>query len=119
MTATLAAMRKRGELSALEHAFAQSLSRLAGEARPAVLLATALVSRQASRGDVCLDLPKLVAGGTSRPEDDASEDWPRLEDWLEELSDSPLVAAAGDTSDATPLVLDDRGRLYLRRYFEE
>ncbi len=110
MTSTLEELRDRGVLSPLDDRFARSMTRLASDPRPEVLLAAALASRQVVRGDVCIDLPSLVE--TSDLADDGEAVvWPVLESWLEQLSTSPLVATRGEGSPVTPLVLDSSGRL--------
>jgi exodeoxyribonuclease V alpha subunit len=119
VTATVDELRGRGEFSALDQAFAQSLARVGGETRAEVLLAAALVCRQADRGDVCLDLPLLVSGTLLASPGDAPGTWPPLRDWLEMLAESSLVESAAESSRGTPLVLDARGRLYLRRFFDD
>jgi exodeoxyribonuclease V alpha subunit len=47
---------------------------------------------------------------------DVSLVWPALDVWLAALSRSPLCGSL--PAEATPLVLDAHGRLYLRRHFE-
>jgi exodeoxyribonuclease V alpha subunit len=120
LTPTIPLLRAHGVLSALDDHFAAALGRLAGEERPWVLLAAALVSRQVALGHVCLDLAQ-IAGKTSLA-GDAGEPltglrWLEPGRWSELLRTSPLVAD-DDEAAATPLVLDRRDRLYLRRYFE-
>ena len=62
MTATLDALRAAEILSPLDEHFARAIGRIAGETRPEVLLAAALVSRHVGNGHVCLDLSRLVEG---------------------------------------------------------
>ena len=118
MIPTLEELRGRGVLSPLDDRFARSMARLASDECPEVLLAAALASRQVARGDVCVDLPSLVAA-SDLAEDGEAVAWPPLEPWLERLSTSPLVATGGNRSPVTPLVLDRSGRLYLRRLWED
>lgn len=117
MDATLESLRAAGVLSPLDEHFARAMGRIAGEERREVLLAAALTSRHVSSGHVCLDLARLVEDGGLV--DEAGEPvevvWPHPAEWLEALRLSRLVR---DDSAATPLVLDDAGRLYLRRYWE-
>lgn len=119
----LDALCARGEISALDLAFARGLARLSGESRPEVLLAAALASRQMARGDVCVDLPALARGASPEglraadDRDEAATAWPALEGWLAALADSPLVAQPAGESADRPLVLDASGRLYLQRFF--
>ncbi|MEE2672306.1 MAG: exodeoxyribonuclease V subunit alpha [Myxococcota bacterium] len=117
MTATLEELRGRGVLSPLDDRFARSMTRLASDECPEVLLAAALASRQAARGDVCVDLPSLVEAADLAGDGEAVG-WPPLAPWLERLSASPLVATGADSATTTPLVLDGSGRLYLRRLWE-
>jgi exodeoxyribonuclease V alpha subunit len=121
MTDRLHALRAAGALSAQSEQLARTLCRAAGETREALLLALGLVSHQVERGHVCLDLPALTRGelGIFADANLAPEpaQWPELADWLVALSSTPLVAEASAIDAVTPLVLDARGRLYLRRYF--
>lgn len=119
----------RGWLTPLNRAFARFLWDRDETANEVLLWAGALVSHQLDRGEVYLDLEKLCRhpGLTLAIPSDAA--WMsqsetanqalsilrrhHLNDWLEALSRSPLVAS---TEDNTPLVLADN-RLYLRRYW--
>ncbi len=117
MTATVDSLRAAGLLSPLDEHFARAMGRIAGESRPEVLLATALVSRSVSNGHVCLDLRRAA---NTAPVDDAgtllaSEAWPEFDLWCAALRSSPLI---GGPTDVTPLVLDGVDRVYLRRYWE-
>jgi len=115
---TIDTLRARGLLSPLDVHFARAMGRIGGEARQDVLLAAAMASQQVSTGHVCLDLARLAAAPALYDEDGelvAKDPWPALDGWLGALRSSPLV---GEGSADTPLVLDDAGRLYLRRYWE-
>ncbi len=137
MTPSIDQLRSAGVLSPLDQYFARALGRLAAEDRPEVLLAAALASRRAADGHVCLDLPQLAASGATwwqhvvdaEAADDSRDrrgfehvSWPALEGWLAALRESALVAASREDAaadKATPLVVDARGRLYLRRYWDD
>ena len=54
----------------------------------------------------CQPLPAVYRGLESAPEAD---------DWIEKLQGTDVVGAPGEFK---PLILDERGRLYLRRYWE-
>lgn len=118
MVASIDWLRAAGVLSPLDQQFARALGRIGREERPEVLLAAALASRRVGDGHVCLDLARCVeeplspAGGEQRL---PSRPWPTLSEWLTVLRSSPLV---GGPDGVTPLVLDEAGRLYLRRYWE-
>ena len=106
-----------GFLSPLDRLFAESMLRLGGgPADDSVLLATALVSRQVERGHVCLDLarpPAPVAHGSEVVEGVV---WPEA-GGMEGGGgkESPGDRSTGERNSA---VLDEAGRLYLRRYWE-
>lgn len=120
--------RSLGILSALDQQFSSRLSALYEEESESVRWALAIASRQEAAGHVCADLRRLAADGLSvdpRGETEIfsalSEDG-SVEDWIDEISDSPLVEVVSskprEPSDPRPLVLDEQGRLYLRRAYE-
>lgn len=92
---------------------------VAGEQQPALMLAAALVSRDAGEGHVCLPLEllnpdEMFAG---RHPELAQAIWQAAgspADWHQLLSDN---AAVSDGSKATPLVLQQQ-RLYLHRMWQ-
>jgi exodeoxyribonuclease V alpha subunit len=126
--ALLDSARSAGVLTALDQQFASRLSKLYGETRPSVGWAAAITSRQESAGHVCADLRRLAnAGLTTETGAEmatfsalAAND--SLDDWLDELRTSPLVEVvstqAREDAEPRPLVLDEKGRLYLRRSFQ-
>ena len=104
------ALRSLGSFEPLDLELARALSRLAGGESAAVELAIALTSRNVRRGHSCFPL------GTSAREiqlglDGPLPDLPSAESWASEIADSRLTRGG-------PMVLDDAGRLYLRRYWE-
>ena len=117
MSELFARLSQAGFFSPLDRLFAESMFRLGGgPADGSVLLATALVSRQVERGHVCLDLarpPAPVAPGSEVLEGVV---WPEPGVWTAAVAKSPLVT--DPLGSETPLVLDEAGRLYLRRYWE-
>jgi len=124
---------ERGWLRALDKAFVSFLSELDPAADSLVLLAAALTSHQLGHGHVCLDVYETLKEpdfALSLPPEGDAQSGPMLlpsqllvgldgAAWCQALASSPLVAQAGDESEAgsrKPLVLSDR-RLYLRRYW--
>lgn len=129
--------RRAGVLSPLDQHFANRLAALFGETDPAVRWAAALACRQESLGHVCADLRRLAAEGLASDDGAEAGELPALvthasvEDWLAALAASPLVDSDATNPEAEtdrdpdlppasdgevrPLVLDARGRLYLRR----
>ncbi len=117
MTTLLDALRAADILSPLDEHFARCIGRIADESRPEVLRAAALLSRHVGNGHVCLDLTRLAEGSALAGDAGAALPplpWPPRDAWRALLQSSPLV---GGPTEVTPLVLDDAGRLYLRRYW--
>ncbi len=110
----LTTLRAAGALSALDQHLATTLGRLAGEERPEVLLALALVSRAAAAGHVRLDLARLE-GLRSQAGEPLRLERPELSHWIAALRASPLV---GRGDPPTPLVLEERRYLYLHRLWD-
>jgi exodeoxyribonuclease V alpha subunit len=96
--------------------FARFITRFSAAENPDLFLAAALVSRATGNGDICLDL-KATAGALlfDRQDDSSTTLCPSLDRWRHQLLSSPAVGRPGD---ACPLILDDRNRLYLYRYWE-
>ncbi|MEN6623277.1 MAG: exodeoxyribonuclease V subunit alpha [Smithella sp.] len=80
------------------------------------LLAAALLSRSLRDGHVCLDL-KTLAGTIVYKSEDEKEiiQCRQLDLWLNSLGKSPCVGRPGDFK---PLILDEKNRLYLQRYWQ-
>ena len=114
--ATLAQLAKAGILAPLDVHVAAELGRLVPDAAPPVLLGAALASAYTREGHVCVDLERLAARPLANQDGEPSGGMlPPAESWCDELARSPLV---GQGDAPTPLVLDARGRLYLRRYWQ-
>jgi exodeoxyribonuclease V alpha subunit len=114
----LAALRHARILSPLDEGFAATLDRIVGGAAWEAVLGAAVASRAVSEGNVCVDLAALA--GRALPamvpgEPGSSEPCPSFARWRDAIAESPFVREGGE---AAPLVLDARGRLYLRRYWE-
>lgn len=103
------------EFSELDRQFGSLMERLAGEGeRPDLRLAAALVSQRRTEGNVCLDL-LAVADQPFALTPGIVVQSPDLETWRASLrAASAVVGAPGEVK---PLILDDRDRLYLRRYW--
>lgn len=117
MTLDIKRLRADNVLSPLDDRFSQAMGRMAGETRSDVLAAVALVSKQLRDGHVCLDLARVIAAPFLLDENGQAievQGWPSLDHWLEQVRSSSLVGTPGH---AEPLVLDNAGRLYLRRFW--
>jgi exodeoxyribonuclease V alpha subunit len=99
------------EFSDIDLHFAQFMSRLARCESQALRVAAALASRATANGDVCVRLPEYA--GRTLPALEIQV--PPLEEWLPVLRRLSVVGSPGDFR---PLVLDDRARLYLYRYWD-
>ncbi|HOX55969.1 MAG TPA: exodeoxyribonuclease V subunit alpha [Candidatus Paceibacterota bacterium] len=102
--------------SDVDRHFAAFIEAQHGRAQPMLALAAALASRQRGEGHICLDLAGLA--GKVFPDKPTAGvipiQLPHLKDWLKDLGASEVVGVPGEFR---PLILDDRHRLYLHRYW--
>ncbi|MFC1895356.1 exodeoxyribonuclease V subunit alpha [Thermodesulfobacteriota bacterium] len=112
----LSVLYNAGILSRLDIHFATLTARLAGTDVPEVSLAAALVSSYTREGHICLDLSS-VQGKQLLKRDDGEKPvvCPELKEWCKKLKKSIVV---GNPGQYKPIVLDDRFRLYLFRYWD-
>lgn len=105
-----------GVLSRLDIHFADFMERLAGGKSPEIFLAAALVSSYTRQGHICLDLSS-VAGTQLVEENDGRGPvvCPPLAHWQNSLKGASVVGGPGEYK---PLILDERSRLYLHRYWK-
>jgi len=114
-----------GLFSALELAFARSVARLSRDDSVELSLAAAATLRAVTRGDLCYLLgdPLVIDAPVKDDEAPALVEPSRLPDaqrWADVLERSPAVECSSSYQAPTsprPLVLDARGRVYLRRTF--
>ena len=109
---TVRKLHSLGVLSPLDVELCLALGRRFVAADSLGLLTAALTSRAVQQGHICLDLHAL----TTTPLLDASEqpveiEHPEVNEWESRLRESPLCSGP-----AAPLVLENNGRVYLRRY---
>lgn len=106
----------KGMLSEIDIHFARFIAGLKDNNDPDILLGAALVSNVTGKGDVCLDLNSL-AGKVLLEKQDGQEPvvCPELTLWRKKLRASRVV---GEPGDYCPLILDEKNRLYLYRYWE-
>lgn len=107
-----------GILSPADVHAAATLARVLDDARPEVLLATALAVRAPRLGHVCVDLGRVRTTVTAEGDEVGDLDrlpWPDDTDWPVALASSPLVATPEHAGE-TPLVQAGT-RLYLDRYW--
>jgi len=105
-----------GILSVLDIHFANFMSRLTGGNIPELFLAAALVSSYTRQGHVCLDLSSVEGKELLKGENEIDPVvCPELNNWCKQLRKTGVV---GNPGEYKPLILDDRSRLYLFRYWE-
>jgi len=106
---------KSGYLSEIDVHFARFLANLSGTDSPHFLLAATLVSNVTVKGDVCLDLSSWAGTVVSTQRDgEGSVICPELAVWQNALMMSDVVGRPGDLR---PLILDEKNRLYIYRYW--
>jgi len=92
------------------------MSRVAGGNIPELSLAASLVSSYTRQGHVCLDLSSLERKELLKGEGGIDPVvCPELNNWCKQLRETAVV---GNPGEYKPLILDDRSRLYLFRYWE-
>lgn len=102
----------RAEVSDIDRHFAGLMSRFGKVGLLPV--AAALLSRAVRKGHICLDLNDGSEVAALFPH---GVRWPALSAWRAALCTNP--GAVGEPDDcAKPMVLDQAGRLYLRRYWD-
>lgn len=111
---------ERGVLSVFDRELALALGEIGGEGSETVLLAAAFASAAVQAGHTCVDLWRLAGRKFTNADGEGLDALalPGAEAWQRELTASPLVTAADAETERRPLVLDARGRLYLKRYFD-
>jgi len=92
------------------------MEQLAGARTPELWLAAAMVSSYTRQGHICLDLLSVDGMRLLKAEDGMGPViFPRLPHWCQALRKTSVVGKPGEYS---PLILDDRSRLYLHRYWD-
>ena len=112
----LVRLHQAGILTDIDVHFAGFMANLADSKYQEIFLGAALASNVTGKGDVCLDLASF-AGKTLLEKDDGMDAviCPELSVWKENLLSTRIV---GRPEDLCPLILDERNRLYLYRYWE-
>jgi exodeoxyribonuclease V alpha subunit len=129
---SLSSLIDAGLVSALDLQAARTWARIGGEPRDDVIAAAALASRAVAEGHVALALDRIAAqlaagsaheGAREGAPGTRAIEWPDVGAWTSALASSPVVHADGEARTAPaeavrPLVVDAKGRLYLRRYWD-
>lgn len=104
---------EKKEIDHLDYHFAKFATGLTGKEETEILLAAALVSRKTREGHICINLEEYE--GRNLIANDELTVCPLLSNWLEKLKASPIVGKP--EKDFKPLILDEKNRLYLYRYW--
>lgn len=107
-----AALLDQSDFADIDRHFAKFIARFGAGDLP--LVAASLLSRLIRAGHICLDLRNPPRTFENLPRD-WPQQWPDLATWRSALQVSRAVGKPGDL---TPLILDDAGRLYFRRYWD-
>ncbi len=109
-------LEKSDQFASIDHHFAAFIIEMSAQTDPILALSAALASRSNREGDVCIDLTQL-AGDPDESIAGAGDGlpYPDIRKWRHCLQASPVVGKPGDY---TPLILDNKDRLYLHRYWE-
>ncbi len=106
---------EKGIFSSLDIHFGRFISNCGDAPNPEVFLAAALVSNAKKNGHICIDLSDVAGKKLVKSEGKDAVTCPTLDAWLVKLKLSPAIGSPGDY---TPLILDDKKRLYLYRYLD-
>src|SRR4030042_6948959 len=104
---------KAGFLSPLDVHFARFIETLSGASSQEIVLAAAMASCFTGRGHVCFDLSLSSYPATGEAE--VRFPLPERGQWESTLRRSKVVGHPGEHR---PLILDEKGRVYLFRYWE-
>ncbi|MDX2471234.1 MAG: exodeoxyribonuclease V subunit alpha [SAR324 cluster bacterium] len=120
-----------GYLDSMDYCFGSYLTQISGKADEFVELAVALTHRATMKGHVCLSLNNLTTIEIEEGSQSLQIEFPKLEQLLDHLIKSSLIGKglslasngldqnlASPTKPSTPLVLDEKNRLYLARYYD-
>jgi exodeoxyribonuclease V alpha subunit len=113
---TIETLNNKGIFSKIDIHFARFILDFSNDQDPDIFLAAALVSRATTGGDICLTLDAMSE--VVLFEEQAGQDpvlCPSTELWCQKLEAHPAI---GNPGERCPLILDDRHRLYLYRYWE-
>lgn len=105
-----------GLFSEIDIHFARFIARFSPDWNADIFLGAALVSRATADGNICLELEAAAESALLENRDLPDKlCLPSPTQWRQTLLLSPAVGSPGDKR---PLILDDRNRLYLYRYWD-
>ncbi len=104
-------LNKKGIISSLDIHFAKFICNINKIDKPEVFLAAALVSKFTQEGHICIDISEICGEKI----EDSPFVYPDKDIWIRSLEESHVIGKPGEYK---PLILDNRSRLYLFRYWE-
>ncbi len=109
------ALGRGADFSPLDRRFAEFIAVRDGEENPYLYLTALAASRATAGGSICAHLPALAGkpAGTDGDGTSAAR-YPALAEWKKRITGAPAVGRPGDYA---PLIIDDRDRVYLYRYW--
>ncbi len=109
-------LQQNDDFSSFDVHFAKFIADFATSDKPLLYLTAALLSRATAMGNVCLDLSFWAEKQLLKNETvNDSILGPSLAEWNKILRGCPVIGQPGDVC---PLILDEKNRLYLYRYWE-
>ncbi|MGD1975856.1 MAG: exodeoxyribonuclease V subunit alpha [Desulfobacterales bacterium] len=112
----LSQIKHTGLFSEMDLHFARFIARFSPDWNTDIFMAAALVSRATADGNICLELEAVAEPALLENRDMPDKlNLPSPTQWRQTLFSSPAVGRPGDKR---PLILDDRNRLYLYRYWD-
>jgi len=107
----------RPQFSEIDIHFARLMRRLSEQNSPYLYLAAAFAIKATGEGHVCFDLTGIAGRPCQSEAFDGGDSFmlPQVDQWRKMLLSSKVVGRPGEY---TPLVLDDKFRLYLYRYWD-
>ena len=103
-----------GKLTDLDVHFGHFITHLANTDMSELMLAACLVSHWTGNGHVCMDLRAASAQPMTGAGNEIEFETPDFNRWVRVLKKCDVIGAPGEFR---PLILDEKGRLYLYRYW--
>ncbi len=103
--------------SEIDRQFSKFLVELSGADNEELMIASLLVSSHIGKGDICIDISEMAGKKLSEIYQETDEEYtlPTFNKWINGIKNTNVAGLPGDYK---PLILDEKGRLYLYRYWQ-